>query len=117
PTTPGTTPSAYYTDYKLTPIFTNQSATSGTITAYVSSNFATLSNVLTVVQSNSAPGSIASLTAMSTASGSPTSLGTGLASGTAITRYLGVTVAPTSSGSATVSGSDSATITYTLTVP
>jgi hypothetical protein len=117
PTTPGTTPSAYYTDYRLTPTFTNQAGTSATITAYVSANFATLNSVLSVVQANSAPGAIGALTAMSTASGSPTSVGTALASGTAVTRYLGVQVQPTNSSSATVSGSDSATITYTMTVP
>jgi len=115
PTTPGTTPSAYYTDYKLTPVFTNQTSTTSTITAYVSSNFATLSSILGVVQASSAPGNIAALTAMSTSSGSQTSIGTSLASGTAITRYLGVTVQPTNG--ATVSGSDTATITYTMTAP
>jgi hypothetical protein len=117
PTTPGVSPSAYYTDYKLTPMFTNQSATTATVTAYVSTNFATLSSILSVVQASSAPGNIGALSAMSTSSGSPTSIGTSLASGTAITRYIGVTVQPTNSGSSTVSGSDTATITYTLTVP
>ena len=117
PATPGVTPSAYYTDYKLTPVFANQSGTTASVTAYVSSNFTSLSSVLTVVQATSAPANIGALAAMSTVSGSPTSIGTGLASGTAITRYIGVTVAPTNSGSGTVSGSDSATVTYTLTVP
>lgn len=117
PATPGTSPSAYYTDYRLTPMFTNQASTTSTVTAYVSTNFATLSSILSVVQASSAPGSIAALSAMSTSSGSPTSIGTSLASGTAITRYIGVTVQPTNSGSATVSGSDTATITYTMTVP
>jgi hypothetical protein len=117
PTTPGSTAAVYYTDYRLTPTFTNQTSTSATVTAYVSSNFATLNNVLSIVQSNSSPGSIGALTAMSTASGSPTSIGPSLASGTAITRYVGVSILPTNSGSATVSGTDSATITYTMTVP
>jgi hypothetical protein len=117
PTTPGVSPSAYYTDYKLTPTFTNQAATSATVTAYVSTNFATLSSILSVVQASSAPGNIGALSAMSTSSGSPTSVGTSLASGTAVTRYIGVTVQPTNSGSSTVSGSDTATITYTMTVP
>ena len=97
PTTPGSSPSAYYTDYRLTPSFTNQAATTATVTAYVSTNFATLSNVLAVVQASSAPGNIGALSAMSTSSGSPTSIGTSLASGTAITRYIGVTVQPTNS--------------------
>lgn len=117
PTTPGVSPSAYYTDYKLTPMFTNQSSTTATVTAYVSTNFATLSSILSVVQASSAPANIGALSAMSTSSGSPTSIGTTLASGTAITRYIGVTVQPTNSGSSTVSGSDTATITYTMTVP
>jgi hypothetical protein len=117
PTTPGVSASAYYTDYKLTPMFTNQSATSATVTAYVSTNFATLSSILSVVQASSAPGNIGALSAMSTSSGSPTSVGTSLVSGTAVTRYIGVTVQPTNSGSSTVSGSDTATITYTMTVP
>lgn len=117
PTTPGVTPSAYYTDYQVTPVFANQSNTTATVTAYVSSNFSSLSSVLAVVHANAAPANIAALTALSTASGSPTSIGTSLASGTPITRYIGVTVAPTNSGVSTVSGSDSATVTYTLTVP
>jgi len=117
PTTPGVSPSAYYTDYKITPMFTNQSSTTATVTAYVSANFATLSSILSVVEASSAPGNIGALSAMSTNSGSPTSIGTSLASGTALTRYIGVTVQPTNSGSSTVSGSDTATITYTMTVP
>jgi len=117
PATPGVSPAAYYTDYQLTPVFSNQASTSAAISAYVSSNFATLNNILSVVQASSAPGNIGALSAMSTNSGSPTSIGASLASGTAVTRYIGVSVQPTNSSSATVSGSDSATITYTMTVP
>jgi len=117
PTTPGASAAVYYTDYQVTTAFTHQAATSASVTAYVSSNFATLSSVLSIVQANSSPGSIGALTAMSTASGSPTSLGSGLASGTAVTRYIGVSILPTNSASSTVSGTDSATVTYTMTVP
>jgi trimeric autotransporter adhesin len=117
PTTPGVSPSAYYTDYRITPMFTNQSSTTATVTAYVSANCATLSSVLNVVEASSAPANIGALSAMSTSAGTPTSIGTSLASGTALTRYIGVTVQPTNSGSSTVSGSDTATITYTMTVP
>ena len=57
PTTPGATPAAYYTDYQLTPMFSNQTSTTGTLTAYVSTNFSTLnSGILSVVQANSSPG-------------------------------------------------------------
>jgi hypothetical protein len=115
PTSPGTSAAAYYTDYQLTPTFTNQAGTSATVTAYVSTNFATLSSVLSVVQANSAPANILALPAMATSVGSQTSVGTGLANATAVTRYVGVAVQPTNG--ATVSGSDSATVTYTMTIP
>jgi hypothetical protein len=117
PTTAGVTPSAYYTDYQITPVFANQAASTATVSAYVSSNFATLSNVLAVVQSTAAPGNIGALSAMSTNVGAPTAVGAGLASGVAITRYIGVTVQPTNSNVVAVSGADSATVTYTMTVP
>lgn len=113
PTTPGTTDAVYYSDYTLTPIFTSQSPDAGpTITAYVSTPF-TLTN-LSVVQANSAPASISSLTAMSTSSATPTSVATAVVSGTSLTRYIGVSVAPANGASLT--GASTATITYTLTV-
>jgi hypothetical protein len=115
PATAGTSPSAYFTDYKLTPVFTNQTSTTAQVNAYVSSNFGTLSSILAVVQSNALPTVITDLNAMSLVSGSPTGVGSGLASGTAITRYIGVTVQPTNG--ATVSGADTATVTYTMTAP
>jgi len=112
PTTPGSTNAAYYTDYTLTPIFTSQSVSTNTITAYVSSNFAKAN--LSIVQNNSSPASIANLTAMSTSAGAPTSVATNATNGTTITRYIGVSIAPTNAAGLT--GADSATITYTLTV-
>jgi hypothetical protein len=51
---------------------------------------------------------------MSTNAGSQTSLASNATSGAALTRYLGVSVAPTNGSGLT--GADSATITYTLTV-
>ena len=115
PTTPGSTPSAVYSDYKLTPAFSGQTSSTGTITAYVSTNFAN-PTVLAVVQSNTAPVGIGSLTAMSTNSATPTSVGTTVANGAAITRYVGVTVSVQNGGSA-FTGADAATVTYTLTAP
>jgi hypothetical protein len=112
PTTPGVTNAAYYADYQITPVFTSQSASTNTLTAYVSSNFA--KSNLSIVQANSTPGSIAGLTAMSTNSGSQTTVVTNATSGTALTRYIGVSVAPDNGSGLT--GSDSATVTYTLTV-
>jgi len=112
PTTPGTSNAVYYTDYTVTPVFTSQSVSTNTITAYVSTNFG-LAN-LSVVQSNTAPAAITDLTAMSTASGTPTTVATNATNATAVTRYVGVSVAPTNG--AGTSGASSATITYTLTV-
>ena len=85
------------------------------MTAYVSTNF-TNPTVLAVVQSNTTPASIASLTAMSTAPATPTSVGTTVVSGTAITRYIGVQVSVQNNASPFTAG-DSAIVTYTLTAP
>ena len=112
PATPGVSNAAYYTDYKLTPIFTSQSVSTNTLTAYVSTAFAKAN--LSVVKSDTAPVVVTDLAAMSTTSGSPTTVATNTASGTAVTRYIGVSVAPTNAASLT--GADAATITYTLTV-
>ena len=112
PTTPGVTNSAYYSDYVLTPVFSSQSVSTNTLNAYVSVNFA--KSNLTVVQAINAPGSIAGLTPMSTNATSQTSVATNAASGVSLTRYIGVTVAPTNAAGLT--GADAATITYTLTV-
>src|SRR5258708_6171359 len=63
PATPGSTAAAYFTDYRVTPVFANQAGTSANVTAYVSTNFSTLSSILSVVQSTVVPGSIAGLSA------------------------------------------------------
>jgi len=112
PTTPGVTSAVYYSDYKLTPIFTSQLVSTNTLTAYVSSNFAKAN--LSIVQDNALPALITDLTAMSTVVGAQTNVATNATSGTALTRYLGVSIAPTNG--AALTGADAATITYTLTV-
>ena len=112
PTTPGVTNAVYYSDYQLTPVFSSQTVSTNVVTAYVSSNFAKAS--LTIVQSNAAPATIANLTPMSTNAAAQTSVATNAVSGTALTRYIGVSVAPTNAAGLT--GADAATITYTLTV-
>lgn len=112
PTTPGSTNAVYYTDYQVTPIFTSQSVTTNTLTAYVSSTFSKAN--LSIVQSTATPAAITDLTALSTSSSAQTTLATNATSGTAVTRYVGVSVAPTNGAGLT--GADSATVTYTLTV-
>ena len=112
PTTPGVTNAAYYTDYKLTPIFTSQAVITNTVKAYVSTNFAKAN--LSVVFATSLPATIAGLTAMGTTVGTANTLATNAISGTALTQYVGVEIAPTNG--AALTGADAATITYTLTV-
>jgi len=112
PTTPGVSNAVYYSDYKLTPVFTSQNVSTNTLTAYVSSNFAKAN--LSIVQDNAVPVLITDLTAMSTVVGAQTNVATNATSGTALTRYLGVSIAPTNG--AALTGADAATITYTLTV-
>jgi hypothetical protein len=112
PTTPGSTNAVYYTDYQVTPVFTSQTVSTNSLTAYVSSTFSKAN--LSVVQATATPAAISDLTALSTSSTTPTTLATNAASGTAVTRYIGVSVAPTNGSGLT--GADSATITYTLTV-
>jgi hypothetical protein len=113
PITPGVTNSAYWSNYTLTPVFTSQGTTNNTVTAYVSSNFGRPAQ-LSIVQSTVAPATIAALTPMSTNVAAQTNIATNALSGTPLTRFLGVSVAPTNG--AALTGADSAVITYTLTV-
>ena len=122
-TTPGATgnDAVYATDYVLTPAFSGQlGGTTGTIKAYVSTNF-TPTNLYVVydtantgvVPANAQGGTF---TAMPTTAGTAVTVASGAASGTGVTRLVGVGVMPTNgAGSSGVAGS--ATITYTLTIP
>jgi hypothetical protein len=112
PITPGTTNAAYYSDYTLTPVFTSQLVSTNTITSYVSTNFVKAN--LSIVQSNVLPVAIGNLTPMSLLVGAQTNTATNAVSGTSLTRYIGVSIAPTNG--AGLQGADSAIITYTLTV-
>jgi hypothetical protein len=106
----------YYTDYQLKPVFTSQpNITNPTITAYVSSNFAA-SNIKIVrdTANSSAAPAANGFSAMSTNSGSPDSLASAVASGTPLTRYIGVDI--NNSNGSGLTGSQSATVTFTLTV-
>src|SRR6478752_772411 len=104
----------YYSDYTITPAFTNQGTTTGsTLSAYVSSPFA--QNGFSIVQSNSAHAAFADFSAMSTASGAQTDVkgASSIATGTALTRYVGVKVDGTNTNSPT-GASSAAVVTYTL---
>jgi hypothetical protein len=117
PTTPGVTNAIYWSDYNLTPVFTSQAASANpTITAKVTTNFGATGD-LTVVRdsanSNTLPTGVASFTPVST--GTPDTIASAVVSGTALTRFIGVSVAPTNATGipATV---QTATVTFTLTV-
>ncbi|HEY6253461.1 MAG TPA: hypothetical protein VI685_26180 [Candidatus Angelobacter sp.] len=115
PTNPGVDSAIYWSDYNLTPVFTSQSTTNNTITAQVTTNFtaANASIVRDSANSNAVPPSAAAFTAMGVASAD--TIATNAANATALTRFIGVAIAPTN-GAGTLTGAQSATVTFTLTV-
>ena len=100
----------YTTPYLLEPVFSGSST--GTLEVYVSTNFAHPSQ-LDLMDSSAGTGPF---TAISTSSTSQTIMTTSAASGSNLTRYLGLFVS-NANGSTIFAGSDSATLTYTLTAP
>ena len=120
PTNPGVTDDTiYYSNYTITPAFTSQAQANGTISAYVSTNFAA-NDSLTIVHGGTAAALPAqgAFAAMGVGAINATNIATSVVSGTALTRWIGVEVAHTSSAAvAGVGTSQSATVTYTLTVP
>ena len=116
PANPGVSNAVYWSDYNLTPVFTGQSATTSTVSAQVTTDFGAPHNVFIVrdsANSNAVPASAAAFTAMGT--GSADTIVTNPASGTAVTRYIGVAVTP-ANGATVLTGNQSATVTFTLTV-
>jgi len=119
PVKPGTTNAIYWTDFQVTPVFTShQTFGASTVTAYVSTDFAAPNNLAIVDTGVAAavPAGAGSFALMSTAAATPDSIGaSGVVSGTALTRFIGVAVKPLNSAS-TSYASQSATVTFTLTV-
>jgi hypothetical protein len=117
PVTPGVTNAIYWSDYTATPVFTSQTAsTNASITAKVSTDFAAPHNIFVVrdsANSNTVPASAAAFTALSTAA--PDTIAAPVASGTALTRFIGVAVTPLN-GATVLTGPQTATVTFTLTV-
>jgi hypothetical protein len=115
PTNPGVDSAIYWSDYNLTPVFTNQSTTNNTITAQVTTNFtaANASIVRDSANSSTVPASAAQFTAMGVAAAD--TIATNAANATALTRFIGVAIAPTN-GAGTLTGVQAATVTFTLTV-
>jgi hypothetical protein len=118
PTTPGVTDAIYWSDYQVTPVFTSHTAVSGTtVTAQVTTDFAAPHNVYIVrdtANSSTVPAGAGSFSAMGTSSADSIG-GASVASGTALTRFIGVGVKPTN-GATVLQGAQTATVTFTLTV-
>ena len=123
PTTPGTSNAFYWTDYTLNPVYTSQATTAASsITAYVSTNFA-LANISivrsTVANSAALPAGVGSFAAMSTAVGAQDTIAnaadmTAAGSPGTMTRFIGVSIAPTNGAGLT--GVATATVTFTMTI-
>jgi hypothetical protein len=99
----------YATPYVLNPAFTDFTSTTGSLLLYVSKNFAH-PTALTLQSATLAAGPY---TTISTSSATPTSITTSATDRSAPIEYLGLLVSNTS----TFTGADSATLTFTLTVP
>jgi hypothetical protein len=115
PANPGVDSAIYWSDYNLTPVFTGQAVTTNTITAQVTTNFtaANASIVRDSANSSTVPTGAAQFTAVGVASAD--TIATNATNGQALTRFIGVAIAPTN-GAGTLTGAQSATVTFTLTV-
>ena len=115
PATPGVSNAIYWTDYNLSATYTDQNPIGGTtITARVTTNFAT-TNVFVVrdaANSSTVPTTAAQFTALST--GGADTIATGVGSRTTLTRFLGIAVTP--GNGAGLTGAQTATVTFQLTV-
>jgi hypothetical protein len=118
PATPGVSDAIYWTDYQVTPVFTSHSAVAGTtVTAQVTTDFAAPHNVYLVrdtANSSTVPVGVGSFSAFGVSS-ADTIGAAGVASGTALTRFIGVAVKP-DNGATVLTGAQTATVTFTLTV-
>ncbi len=108
----------YSTPYSITPTFADFTSTTGNVTVYVSTDFVHPSTL----NLRDAATCCASFAPISKVAGAPTTITAAAASTTAITRYLGLFVSSANGGgafpgTAAASGSDSAKLTFTLTVP
>lgn len=102
----------YSTPYLLNPAFAGMTSATATIKVYVSTNFA--HPALLILQDASA--SAGPFTAMPTTAGTARQIATAAADRSSITRYLGLFVSNVN-GAAAFTGTDNATLTFTLTVP
>jgi len=122
PAAAGVNDAIYWSDYQLLPVYTTHKVFAGTtVTAQVTTDFAAPHNVFIVRDTSSSnaatvttPSGVGNFTALSTAS-ADTIGASGVVSGTALTRFLGVEVTPANAANV-LQGVQTATVTFTLTV-
>jgi hypothetical protein len=102
----------YHTPYLLNPAFADFTSTTGTLSVYASKVFAHPA-VLHLDDSASTAGPYATI---SVTAGAPTQITTVAHDRTSVTRYLGLFVSNVN-GAAAFTGTDNATLTFTMTVP
>jgi hypothetical protein len=102
----------YSTPYLLQPAFTDFTSTTATIRTFVSTNFAHP----TVLQLRDGAGGSGPFANIGTTAGTATQITTTAANRASITRFLGLFVS-NANGAAAFTGSDAATLTFTMTVP
>lgn len=102
----------YWTPYLITPAFSSFASTKGTIQVYASTTFAHSA----LLQLNDSASSAGPYSTISTNIAAQTQISGSAASGSIITRYLGLFVSNIN-GPTSYRGGDAATLTYTLTVP
>jgi hypothetical protein len=102
----------YSTPYLLQPAFGDFTSTTATIKTFVSTNFAHPA-ILVLRDAASSPGPY---TNIGTTAGTATQITNAAADRSSITRFLGLFVS-NANGATAFTGSDSATLTFTLTVP
>ena len=102
----------YSTPYQLLPAFSDLTSTNATIKTYVSTDFAHP----TILQLNDAALSAGPYTAFTKSAGTATQIGNAFTNRSTNTRYLGLFVS-NANGATAFTGTDNATLTYTLTVP
>jgi len=100
----------YSTPYLLNPVFADFNSTTATIEVVLTTNFAH-PTVLQLDDASSSGGPFAQITA------APITITTSAANRNSITRFLGLFVSGTNNGVGSFTGSDTATLTFTMTVP
>ena len=126
PTTPGQTPAVYWTDYQLTPAWAGLTATNAaSITAFAP---ALEAGVVIQIPSTSTDQSttvglnVGTWTTIGATAGTATPVVSGTvlsgagADGTALTRFLGLSVSPTATAAAGGGTAVSTTVTFTMTI-